>query len=111
MPKFRCKPCYYVHEGIEPPGVCPKCGASRDQFERIPDNLSMLLDRAKMTNGLLIDVSSGLSTLENISEKGMEDNLDPSCLYLFTRIKEFSVIMKKMISAEIQSHITKNKWG
>jgi nitrite reductase (NADH) large subunit len=31
--KWRCKICGYVHEGPEPPDICPLCGASKDQFE------------------------------------------------------------------------------
>ena len=31
--KWRCKICGYIHEGPEPPEICPLCGAGRDQFE------------------------------------------------------------------------------
>ncbi len=31
--KWICTVCNYVHEGEEPPEVCPVCGASRDLFE------------------------------------------------------------------------------
>ncbi len=30
---WRCIVCGYVHHGDEPPGECPVCGASRDDFE------------------------------------------------------------------------------
>ena len=32
MKKFKCIVCGYIHEGIEPPDVCPVCGASKDDF-------------------------------------------------------------------------------
>jgi isopentenyl diphosphate isomerase/L-lactate dehydrogenase-like FMN-dependent dehydrogenase len=31
--KWICTVCNYVHEGAEPPEVCPVCGAPRDEFE------------------------------------------------------------------------------
>ncbi len=33
MPRrWRCTVCGYIHEGEEPPDVCPVCGADRSQF-------------------------------------------------------------------------------
>lgn len=33
MKKWTCKVCGYTHQGDTPPEVCPKCGATRSQFE------------------------------------------------------------------------------
>ncbi|MFC1930354.1 rubredoxin-like domain-containing protein [Chloroflexota bacterium] len=33
--KWRCIVCGYVHVGEEPPEICPICGATKDQFEKI----------------------------------------------------------------------------
>ncbi|MRR39354.1 rubredoxin [bacterium] len=35
MKKWRCVVCDYIHEGPEPPEVCPVCGVGRDQFEEV----------------------------------------------------------------------------
>jgi rubrerythrin len=35
MKKWRCVICYYLHEGPEPPEVCPECGAGGDNFEEV----------------------------------------------------------------------------
>jgi rubrerythrin len=35
MKKWRCVICDYIHEGPEPPDVCPECGAGSDSFEEI----------------------------------------------------------------------------
>jgi len=35
MRKWMCTICGYIHEGDEPPEVCPVCGASREDFEEI----------------------------------------------------------------------------
>ena len=33
--KWKCKICGYIHEGPEPPEVCPVCGAGREEFEPV----------------------------------------------------------------------------
>ncbi|GAB4559050.1 MAG: hypothetical protein Tsb0017_14910 [Geothermobacteraceae bacterium] len=35
MKKWRCTVCGYIHEGEEPPAVCPVCGADRSRFEPV----------------------------------------------------------------------------
>jgi len=35
MKKWRCLVCDYIHEGDEPPEICPVCGVGSDQFEEI----------------------------------------------------------------------------
>lgn len=111
MSKFRCKTCMYIHEGDDAPSVCPKCGAPKEQFERIPENMAALIDRSKVTNFLLIESLKYLEELEKLSIKGINDNLDPSCLYIFRHINEFVTVLKAMIYAEINTHTEKGKWG
>jgi len=111
MKKFRCKSCLYIHEGEIPPKLCPKCGAPSEQFELIPENLSALIDRSRHTNALLMKTYNIINDLHEVSIKGINDNLDSSCLYIFRQISEFSQIMKAMILAEINTHTEKGKWG
>lgn len=35
--KWICKVCGYVHEGPEPPAICPVCKVGKERFERLPD--------------------------------------------------------------------------
>ncbi|OGL46643.1 MAG: rubredoxin [Candidatus Schekmanbacteria bacterium RBG_16_38_11] len=35
MKKLKCKVCGYIHEGIEPPERCPRCGAPKEKFFEI----------------------------------------------------------------------------
>lgn len=37
--RWECKVCGYIHEGDEPPEVCPVCGADRRQFVLLQDEL------------------------------------------------------------------------
>lgn len=111
MDKFKCTVCLYIHNGDSPPEICPKCGAPKEKFEKIPENISLLIDRSNKTNFLLIDALSIVKDLSIIANEGIEDNLDPSCLYIFQRIRECCKIIEKMILSEINIHTEKNKWG
>ncbi len=33
--RWRCKVCGYIHEGQQPPDVCPVCGVGPDEFEKM----------------------------------------------------------------------------
>ncbi|MCA1553728.1 MAG: hypothetical protein LC737_05055 [Chloroflexi bacterium] len=33
MGEWECTVCGHLHEGEEPPAVCPECGATKDKFE------------------------------------------------------------------------------
>ena len=35
--KWICKVCGYVHEGPEPPDICPVCKVGKERFERLAD--------------------------------------------------------------------------
>lgn len=36
--QWRCKVCGYIHQGEEPPEVCPVCGAPKEEFELVKDD-------------------------------------------------------------------------
>lgn len=36
--KWKCRECGYVHEGKEPPEVCPACGHSKNFYELLVEN-------------------------------------------------------------------------
>jgi len=42
MKKWRCKVCGYIHEGPNPPEVCPVCGAPASEFEEITEEEASL---------------------------------------------------------------------
>ena len=39
MKKFICTICGYVHEGEEPPEICPLCKADKSEFEEVKEKL------------------------------------------------------------------------
>ncbi len=49
MKKWRCVVCDYIHEGPDPPDVCPNCNAHKFQFilyEKVPEALEKSLKAA-----------------------------------------------------------------
>lgn len=39
MAKWRCNVCGYIHEGAEPPEICPVCGVDKTHFEKVEENI------------------------------------------------------------------------
>ncbi|MDZ7372714.1 MAG: rubredoxin [candidate division KSB1 bacterium] len=109
--KWRCSVCGYIHDGAAAPEVCPKCGASKDKFQQLPDEAASLIERSRLSNDLHMRLSALLDEALGIAEKGIQDNLDPACVKIFTRTKECATQLKQAIKAEIATHIAKGKWG
>lgn len=111
MKIYRCKVCFYLHEGEFPPPICPKCGAPKEQFEAMPNDGVELLTRAKKTNKLLTMSLTHLEELKELAKEGINDNLDPGCLNLFQKIDECTSVLRNIIIAELKTHFSKNKLG
>lgn len=108
---WRCTACGYIHEGDEAPERCPKCNAPREKFEAVAEAAAELIRRSRQTNGLHIKLSALLAEVMCVSEQGIEDNLDPPCVKIFTEAREQAAVLRRKINAEIQGHISKGKWG
>jgi predicted nucleic acid-binding Zn-ribbon protein len=111
MKKFRCTVCGYIHEGNDLPDKCPRCGASKEKFEQIPEDKAKLIDRSRLTNGLHKKLFTILEDVEKIATRGVEDNLDPDCVVIFTRAKQEAALIRRFIRAELEVHMKKGKWG
>ncbi|MGC8970978.1 MAG: rubredoxin-like domain-containing protein [bacterium] len=111
MSKWRCGVCGIVLDVENPPEVCPKCGAPREKFTQIPEDQVKLIDRSRFTNGLHIELFTLMAKVAELAQKGIDDNLDPPCVKIFTEAKEQALLFQQKIKAEIQGHISKGKWG
>ncbi len=40
MKKFVCTVCGYIHQGVEPPDICPICKADKSKFNEVKDDLT-----------------------------------------------------------------------
>ncbi|OFX79187.1 MAG: rubredoxin [Bacteroidetes bacterium GWE2_29_8] len=37
MKKFKCEVCGYIHEGEEPPEICPVCSVGPELFQEVEE--------------------------------------------------------------------------
>ncbi|MFH1230418.1 MAG: rubredoxin, partial [Planctomycetota bacterium] len=90
---------------------CPKCGAPKEKFSLLPEDKAKLIERSRFTNDLHMKLETLMNKVIKITEKGIQDNLDPTCVSLFNKTRIEADIIKQMIKAEIQAHMNKGKWG
>jgi len=108
---WRCKSCGYIWQDDEAPDVCPKCGAQHSQFEEIEANAADLIERARYTNSLHMNLYALLEQVMALAEEGIDDNLDPGCVRIFEQVSDQAEILQQSILAELQGHVKKSKWG
>lgn len=60
MTKFICQICGYVHEGTEPPDVCPLCGAPKSMFKRA----DAPAPKTQVAPAAVADTADGLNAIE-----------------------------------------------
>lgn len=108
---WKCSVCGYIHDGDEAPDKCPKCGAPKEKFEKLDDAAAELVSRSRLTNSLHMALSTVLKDVVDIAEEGIDDNLDPPCVKIFSQAKETSEILIGSINAELAGHMKKGKWG
>jgi len=111
MPLCKCQVCGLVLEGPEPPDKCPRCGAPKEQFKLLSDQEAQLVTRSRKSNYLHMKALTLLQELLKIAEEGIQDNLDPPCVKIFTEEKEFALLTIQKIMAELEVHMKKGKWG
>jgi hypothetical protein len=100
-----------VWDGEEPPDECPKCGSAKEKYVALEDKAAELIERSRFTNGLHMDLFTLLEQVMDLAEDGIDDNLDPPCVKIFTRALEQAGTLQQSIKAELQGHMNKGKWG
>ena len=111
MGKFKCSVCSFIHDGDEAPEKCPRCGAPKEKFAKLSPEAAALVDRSRRTNILHAQLAALLEEVGNVACKGIEDNLDPGCVKIFTRARDEAGLLQKFVAAEIEVHVGKGKWG
>ncbi len=111
MAKIRCLVCNLVVDTDVIPDKCPRCAAPKEKFEQIADVAANLIDRSRVTNDLHMKLEAMLGKVLEIAEAGIKDNLDPACVVVFNKAKEDAAMIRQYVKAEIQTHISKGKWG
>lgn len=108
---FKCTVCGYVADSLEGLDKCPKCGAAIEKFDELDNDAGQKIERSRFTNGLHVQLMSLLEEVINLSEDGIQDDLDPNCVKVFTRAQKEAEILIQMVKAELEGHMKKNKWG
>jgi len=111
MAKIRCTVCNLIIDTETIPDKCPRCGAPKDKIEKVAEDKVSLIDRSRLTNDLHMKLATLLDKVLEVAEAGINDNLDPACVIIFTKAKQENVLTRQYIKAEIQTHIGKGKWG
>lgn len=111
MQKWKCSVCGFIFDGDNPPEKCPNCGAPKEKFEKLSDEKAQLVERSRFSNSLHVALIALLTRVSEIASKGIKDNLDPRCLEIFTQAKETADLIAQRSRTEIQSHVSKGKWG
>lgn len=107
---YRCEVCGLVLEEGQLEDTCPKCGSPREKFHEVTPEVSDKIVRSVFTNDLYAEMIKLAVKLEALADAGIADNLDPSCVKIFTRAKTNAALLHQLAKAEIASHITKEKW-
>lgn len=111
MAKFKCGNCGYIHDGEDAPDKCPKCGVNKDQFTKLDAEASAKVERSRNSNCIHMRVAALAREIEDLCNKGIEDNLDPGCVDVFTKSRAMAWQQMKLSMTEAQGHMGKGKWG
>lgn len=106
---WKCSVCNYIHEGEGAPEKCPKCGAPKEKFNKLEEDIEKKVISSRETNELLMNSIGMLDELEAIGECGAEINLDPGCFRYFSELKEQCKILKQNALAEVETHVKRDK--
>ena len=108
---WECGACGYIWEGEEPPDRCPKCNARKERFAKLDDKAMELIERSRYTNSLYFHLYALLEQVQDLAGEGMDDNLDPQCVRLFTKAADQAEVLIQSMKSELKNHMKKGKWG
>ncbi len=107
---FKCILCGYIHEGLEAPEKCPKCGAPKEKFIELDKEAADKIYASDRTNDIHMQIISLASQIQKLSEEGITINLDPPCVGVFEAANKETWVIKQRSKAEIAGHVGKGKW-
>ena len=107
---WKCTVCGYTHEGVDAPGVCPKCGSPKDKYVAVSEGDAKKITDSDRTNDIHMEIIKLAMQIKNLAKEGIDINLDPPCVALFKQAHNEAWIIKQRSKAEIASHVGKGKW-
>lgn len=110
MKTFKCSVCNYVYESEEKYEKCPICGAPKDKMSELDEEAKDKIYKSDLTNDIHMDIINLAASIAELSEEGIEENLDPACIRAFNIAKNLAWQIKQVSKAELESHMKKGKW-
>ncbi len=110
MKLFRCEVCGYVYEAEEAFEVCPKCGAPKEKHVILSEEDAAKIYNSDETNDIHMELVSLAGAMIELSERGIEIDLDPTCVKIFEKTMVAAWDIKAQAKAELQGHMKKGKW-
>lgn len=111
MAKWQCSVCGYIYDGDEAPDKCPKCDAPKEKFVKLEDQAASLVERARFSNNLHMELLTLMEKAKEICGKGIKDELDPGCVAVFKTTLAAATEVQQKVKAELRTHMNKGKWG
>jgi rubredoxin len=110
MKLFKCTVCGFIYEAEEALEVCPKCGAPKDKHVALTEEEANLVYNSDETNDIHMELINLAAAMIELSEVGIELNLDPGCVKVFEKTIKAAWEIKGLAKAELQGHMKKGKW-
>ncbi len=107
---WRCEVCGYLHEGEEPPDICPKCGAPKDKFELLDEEEASMMRDALATRDKYGQIYDHLESIRRIAQEGLDLNLDEGCNQIFTKTSEDIENIRNQLKEELDGHAQECIW-
>jgi rubredoxin len=107
---WKCSVCGYIHDDVDAPDKCPKCGATKDKFVKLTEEQEALIIKSARTNDLHMELCQLMESVQLLAEEGIDINLDPGCVVTFKKALQEAKIIKNIAKAEMATHVSKGKW-
>jgi hypothetical protein len=99
-----------IVEGDEAPDKCPKCGVPKEKFVELNEEETNKIYQSDRTNDIHMEVIELASKIVQLSQEGIQIDLDPGCKKAFEKAKDEAWIIKQRCKAELQVHVNRGKW-
>jgi rubredoxin len=107
---WKCSVCGFIHQGLEAPDVCPKCGAPKEKFTVLSEEAAKKIYDADRTNDIHMEIIKLSMKIDELAREGIEINLDPPCVAVFNHAKDEAWVMKQRSKADLAGHMSRGKW-
>ena len=107
---FKCTICGYIYEGEQAPEACPKCRQGADKFVELSAEEAQLIYNSDRTNDIHSEIIALAARIAELSQEGIDLNLDPKCVAAFSAAKNEVWTIKQRCKAELAGHMKLGKW-